>query len=96
MVARMAVQEEAARRAEEEQNQKLYDRVMLLHYILASEEDKVRMVEPIGWHPLLATNMSLQMQVEILQGRVDAMNGRSFAPASSPPNRCKARPAPPQ
>ena len=90
-------EEEVAMMAAQERNQKLYDKVMLLHYILASEEDKERMAEPTGWRPLLPTNMSLEMQVRILQGKVDAMNRRPSAPPSAQSNPCKPSPStPPQ
>ena len=72
--AEESIAEEVARQRQEEmwRNQELYDKVMLLHLVLASPEDRARMAEPIGWRPLLPTNISLEMQVSILEARLEA------------------------
>lgn len=58
--------EEAARR------EKLYNKVMLLHYQLADEETKRAMEKPTGWRPVFPMNLSLETQIYILQGRLNA------------------------
>jgi hypothetical protein len=39
---------------------------MLLHYVLASPEERDAMAKPNGWRPLLPTNMILEMKIHIL------------------------------
>jgi hypothetical protein len=57
-------------------NQKLYEKVMLLHFIRVSEADKEQMEELAVWHPLFPTNMIMEMQVRIIHGKVDTLNQR--------------------
>ena len=51
--------EEAARQ------EKLYKKVVLLHYLLGDEEMRRAMEEPTGWRPKLP-NLSLETQIYIL------------------------------
>jgi hypothetical protein len=57
---------------EAERQYKLYHKVMFLYYQLASTEEQIRMAEPIGWRPELPTNISLEEQLRILEGRLAA------------------------
>jgi hypothetical protein len=59
--------------------EKLYHKVMFLYLQLASPEEQIQMCEPIGWRPELPKKRSLEQQLRILQGCLDA----------------KLRPAPP-
>jgi hypothetical protein len=59
--------------ASQARNQKLYNKVMVLHCVLASPEEMEAMAVPNGWRRLLPINMSQEMQICILQGRIDAM-----------------------
>ena len=51
--------------------EKLYNKVMLLHCKLADDETRMAMAEPTGWRPELP-NITLEMQIRILQARLDA------------------------
>jgi hypothetical protein len=44
----------------------LYNKAMILYCILASEEERVAMAEPIGWRPVLDPNVSMEGHVHIL------------------------------
>jgi hypothetical protein len=68
---------EAAEEAKEEERKqrrqdKLYHKVMLLHWFLAPPEEREAMSN--GWKPQLPPNLSLETQVRILQARIDIMD----------------------
>jgi hypothetical protein len=44
---------------------------MLFYYLQASEEERVRMEEPIGWRPVLDPNVPMEEHVRILQAWVN-------------------------
>jgi hypothetical protein len=71
----------AVARADAARQRKLHNKLMLLHFKLASPEEKEAMLEPTGWRPELRTDMSLEMQIRILKARLDARL------PSSPPRR---------
>jgi hypothetical protein len=45
---------------------KLYNKLMILHCVLASEEDRAAIAERNGWRHALPTNVSLEEQIHIL------------------------------
>jgi hypothetical protein len=47
-------------------HEKLYNKAMLLYCVLASEEDRAAMAEPIGWQPVLDTDVSMEEHMHIL------------------------------
>jgi hypothetical protein len=52
-------------------HEKLYNKAMLLYYVLASEEERAALAEPIGWRPMLDTDVTMEEHVRILQARVN-------------------------
>jgi hypothetical protein len=50
-------------------HEKLYNKAMILYCILASEEERAAMVEPIGWRPVLDPNVSMEDHVRISRRR---------------------------
>jgi hypothetical protein len=46
--------------------EKLFHKVMFLHYQLASPEEQIAMTKPIGWRPKLPRNISPEEQLYIL------------------------------
>jgi hypothetical protein len=51
-------------------HEKLYKKDMLLSCVLASEEERAAMAEPIGWWPVLDTDVTMEEHVRVLQARV--------------------------
>ena len=49
-----------------------HGKVMLLYYQLADEETWTAMAETTGWRPELPMNPSVETQVDILKGRLNA------------------------
>jgi chaperonin cofactor prefoldin len=54
----------------ERKKERLYNEVMKLRHLLASEEEKAAMAEPNGWRPLLPIDVSLEVQIRMLEEQV--------------------------
>jgi hypothetical protein len=52
-------------------HKKMYNRVMMLYCVLASEEKRAAMAEPIGWRPVMDTDVTMEEHMRILQARVN-------------------------
>jgi hypothetical protein len=52
-------------------HKKMYNRVMMLYCVLASEEKRAAMAEPIGWRPVMDTDVTMEEHMCILQARVN-------------------------
>ncbi|KAK1602232.1 hypothetical protein QYE76_016841 [Lolium multiflorum] len=53
-------------------HEKLYDKAMILCCVMASEEERATMAEPISWRPVLDPKVSMEDHVRILRAQVDA------------------------
>jgi hypothetical protein len=70
-------------------HEKLYNKAILLYCMLASEEERAAMAEPIGWQPVLDTDVTMEEHVHILQARVSEIFPQQW------PERPMEPPSPP-
>jgi hypothetical protein len=52
-------------------HENLYNKAMTLYCVLASEKERAAMVKPIGWRPVLDTDVTMEEHVRILQAQVN-------------------------
>jgi hypothetical protein len=66
-------------------HEKLYNKAMFLYCVLASEEERAAMAEPIGWRHVLDTGVTMEEHVCILQVRVNERFLQQWPESSVPP-----------